>query len=171
MTKFLLSLFFYSSFAFSQGIEIPCADASDKAVISMPLLFKPYAMIKCTRYGHIITYKEGTFWTAPGSYSPVRIPAQMIRSKPKIVNHSLYFKSITAREIKGEEAKKIYNPITQLFDMDNSKLPTTALELVAINNLDIIQKVYLISFGDSMWGYTCQTICKPKFAFMVLKTR
>ena len=174
------SIFFIVSFLFSfalnalepQPIDLDCKDAKKEAVTEIPEPFEDLAAVHCTIYGHLITGSEGVLWNYPGGFAPVIIPSQMVKAEPKVVNHEMYFTSITANTLKGKEAKNIFSRFGKGFDMSEVESPAEVLELVATNNESIEQKVYLFNAGqNSIWGFACQPTCKPEMSFMVLKMR
>jgi hypothetical protein len=148
--------------------EIPCTEARPEAVTEVPRLIGDIASIKCTVYGHLLTGADGYLWNHPGAFAPVIVPAQMAQKEPVVVRHDYYFKSIAARVLPESEAVDVYVGFLEGFD-ERSEKPGRVLEIVATNQIDVVQKVYIFQVdGGSIWGYTCQTSCKPEMPFMVL---
>ena len=71
-----------------------CSGTPKSAIVELPEPLRNWGQLACTPYGHIITNKEGWVWSNPGSYSPIMIPSQMVRSKPKPLGNKSYFTKI-----------------------------------------------------------------------------
>lgn len=149
--------------------EISCHDGPKDMVMEVPKLVQALASIKCTIYGQILTGAEGILWNYPGGFSPVIIPAQMVRAQPEKVNNEFHFTSVAAKKLNQKEAAAIYKGFGQGFDEMPKEAPET-IEIVATNQKGVTQKVYLFQFApESIWGFACQPRCKPEMAFMVMK--
>lgn len=165
----LLVILLGTSSAFAQEeMAISCDGAPDAAVVEMPDLVGDIAAVHCTVYGHLIAGPKGVTWNYPGAFYPVIVPAQMVQDEPEVVNHDFYFQKIEARVLGSDEANSAYMGFLEGFDERDDSAPTV-IELAATNQQGIVQKVYFFGVSeDAVWGYTCQTTCKPEEPFMVI---
>ena len=100
----ILVLISILSFSVKSSPVGDCIGTPKEAVTALPSPLDNWGQIVCTPYGHIISNKQGYIWSNVGSYSPVMIPSQMVRSNPKSLGNNSYFTSIEMNLLKDEEA-------------------------------------------------------------------
>lgn len=143
-----------------------CEGTPKSAVTSLPEPLNKWGQIVCTPYGHIITNKDGWVWSNPGSYSPVMIPSQMVRSKPEPLGNNSYFTKIELTELTGKEADKSIALFETGFDVSESKPRVFSLKVKSISGKVLGFKFF--DFGNSQWGMWCNKECDPNSKFMLL---
>lgn len=104
MKYLILGLISILSLAAKSNPVGDCVGTPKEAVTELPSPLDNWGQIVCTPYGHIISNKQGYVWSNIGSYSPVMIPSQMVRTNPKNVGNNSYFTSIEMNLLQGEEA-------------------------------------------------------------------
>ena len=143
-----------------------CEGTPKLAVIMLPEPLNNWAQILCTPYGHIITNKEGWVWSNPGSYSPVMIPSQIVRSSPEQVGNDSYFTKIEMVEVTGKKAEASIQVFEAGFDVSKSKPNVFSLRVTSISGKTLGFNFF--DYGDSQWGMWCNKDCDPNSKFMLL---
>lgn len=156
------------------NLVMPCSGAPASAVVSMPDRLQDVAQVICTPYGHFITAADGQYWTYPGAMAPAMLVAgldlEAYGNAPPIVNHARHFLRIEARDISSTD-------IARYISADDGLPPPPAetrvagLEIIAFNQDEVEQKIFLFNDGRSRWGYLCDPGCKPKESFLALDFR
>ena len=149
----------------AQDIEIACDGSPTTAVHSVPPPADRFVHVLCTKYGHVLAPTAGWFWTAPGAYSPLFYPAQMVRENPLEVGNGIYFSSITVTALEGAAASDRWKILSGLF---RDPPPTKALEIVASSSGGSKHTIYV--FPNS-WGYSCSPECTKEGAFIMVSQR
>lgn len=143
-----------------------CDGSPKAAVMSLPAPLNNWGQIVCSPYGHIISNKQGLIWSNVGSYSPVMIPSQMVRTGPKELGNESYFTSIEMVKLEGAEAKSSI----ELFETGFDKSPTSpsvySLVVTSISGKKLSFKFF--DYGDSQWGMWCNKKCDLNSKFMIL---
>jgi hypothetical protein len=157
-----------------ENIDIPCSEAPQRAVVSMPPRLQDVAQVICTSYGHFITAADGQYWTYPGAMAPAMLVAGLdldaYGDAPSIVNHARHFTRIEARDITAADIARHVGTEDGLPPPPSEATPV-GIEIVAVNQDDVEQKIILLSDGRSRWGYLCAPTCKPKESFLALDFR
>lgn len=155
-----------------EDLDIPCSEAPETAIVSMPPRLQDVAQVICTPYGHLITSADGQYWTYPGALAPVMLLAYLDvdEAAPVIVNHARHFTRIEARDIAAADMAR------HLGAQDGLSPPPpdatiVGLEIVAVNQDNVEQRIILLNDGRSRWGYLCEPACKPKESFLALDFR
>lgn len=143
-----------------------CNRTPKAAATSLPEPLNNWGQIVCTPYGHIITNREGWVWSNPGSYSPVMIPSQMVRSNPEPLANESYFTKIDMNEISGLEAENSIKLFEKGFDSSESKPKVYTLNVASVSGKSLGFKFF--DYGDSQWGMWCNKECDPNSKFMLL---
>ncbi len=144
-----------------------CEGTPNKAVTELPNPLNIWGQILCTPYGHIITNREGWIWTNPGGYSPVMIPSQMVRKKPKPLGNHSYFTEIEMTTLAGEDAEKAIELFQTGFDSSESTPTVYSLNVVSISGKSLSFQFF--DFGNNIqWGMWCNRGCDLNSRFMML---
>ncbi len=165
--KYLILVFIFAlSFNVSSKPVGECDGTPEDAIISLPSPLQEWGQIVCTPYGHIISNKQGYVWSNVGSYSPVMIPSQMVRTQPKKTGNSSYFTSIKMTLLKGKEAKSSIELFETGFDKSGTTPKVYSLSVTSISGKKLGFNFF--DFGDSQWGMWCNKECDPNSKFMIL---
>ena len=159
----IMALLSLNAFAEPAG---DCEGTPKPAVTSLPEPLNNWGQIVCTPYGHIITNKEGWVWSNPGSYSPVMIPSQMVRSNPEPLGNNSYFTKIELKELTGKEAENSIKLFEAGFDASETKPRVLALKVESVSGKTLGFNFF--DFGASQWGMWCNKQCDPNSKFMLL---
>ncbi len=143
-----------------------CSGASESAVVELPTPLSNWGQLICTPYGHIITNKEGWVWSNPGSYSPVMIPSQMVRSNPEPLGNKSYFTKIEMVALTGNEAEVSRKIFEAGFDVSETKPKVYSLKVASISGKKLGFQFF--DYGNSQWGMWCNKECDPNSKFMLL---
>ena len=143
-----------------------CEGTPKTAVTTLPIPLANWGQVVCTPFGHIITNKEGWVWSNPGSYSPVMIPSQMVRSNPEPLANESYFTKVEMSELSGIEADEAVMIFEKGFDTSGTKPTVYALNVVSVSGKSLGFKFF--DYGDSQWGMWCNGECDPHSKFMLL---
>lgn len=143
-----------------------CEGTPKFAVTTLPAPLDGWGQIVCTPFGHIITNKEGWVWSNPGSYSPVMIPSQMVRSIPEPLANESYFTKIEMNELSDNEAEEAVIIFEKGFDTSGTKPKVYALNVASVSGKSLGFKFF--DYGDSQWGMWCNRECDPNSKFMLL---
>jgi len=162
---FALYLLLFTSHSFAKPIG-DCDGTPNDAVTELPSPINIWGQIVCTPYGHIISNMEGYIWSNLGSYSPVMIPSQMIRSKPEKLGNKSYFKEITLTKLTGAEASKAISIFEEGFDKSETTPKVYSLKVVSVSGKELSFQFF--EFENNHWGMWCNKICNPKSRFMIL---
>jgi hypothetical protein len=158
-----------------ESIEIPCTDAPKDAVIVLPAPLSDWGQVRCTRYGHAVTAKDGWFWTFPGAYAPVFLPAQMVRENPQRVAHGAYFKQARMTKLEGADAISATARVYAGLDHPKNDVEQV-FKLILTNNTGETLEVLFVqgpkdpTTGETQWGYWCQqnSQCSSGSPFLLL---
>ena len=145
-----------------------CEEAPEDARLELPEAMSQFAVLVCTPYGYIISNREGWIWTYPGSYAPLMIPSQMVRSNPREVGSASYFSSIEYVPVEGQEAKGALDALNEGFDALGSS--PLVYRLRVTNQEGKSLRIYFSIDQElhSYWGIWCNTECDPRTRFMML---
>lgn len=147
-----------------------CSGSPESAVMDFPAPLSDWAVIVCTKYGHIISNREGWIWTRPAAYDPVFIPSQMVRAAPKPIGNASYFTEITFTDTTGSsEAKESWKILNAGFD--ESDVPQRAYRLDVTGSLGKSLMLYFFELPDQsgIWAIWCSGgDCDAKTKFMLL---
>ena len=156
----------FAATAHAEGIEIPCEGSPTTAVLEVPAPANRFVHVLCTKYGHVLAPIAGWFWTPPGTYSPVFLPAQMVHDNPKETGNAVNFTAIIATPLEGTSAADRWKLLGEVFPKDTP--PTKALEIVAISSGGEKHRIYIFT---NSWGYSCSPVCTKDAAFILISER
>jgi hypothetical protein len=143
-----------------------CKGPPDKAVTTLPAPLDEWGQIVCTPYGPVISAHDGWIWSRPGGYSPVWIPAQMVRDDPAELGGTVYFTKIDFVRVDGTEAETAYAGLHKMFS-DPSPPATYRLDVSSVSGRSL--RLYFFENGSSRIGIWCTGgSCDPDSWFMVL---
>ena len=166
MKYLILVLISILSFSVKSSPVGDCIGTPKEAVTALPSPLDNWGQIVCTPYGHIISNKQGYIWSNVGSYSPVMIPSQMVRSNPKSLGNNSYFTSIEMNLLKDEEAAASIELFETGFDKSPNRPKVYSLLVKSKSGKELSFKFF--DFGDSQWGMWCKKSCDPNSKFMIL---
>ena len=156
------------------GILISCADSPKDAVLTLPAPLNHWGSVYCTKYGHAVAAKERWIWSFPGAFSPVHLPAQMVRQNPKEVGNAAYFKLISLEPLVGSAADDAAARINETLGT-RSDSPVAVAYRLTLQNQDsgshvvlFVQTVEEVKEGKGLWGLWCNESCKDGMPFMLL---
>jgi hypothetical protein len=144
-----------------------CDGTPPVAVMTLPQPLSKWGTIVCTTYGHIISNHEGWIWSNPGSYSPVFIPAQMVKKDPAPLGNKSYFTKIDVQKVSGDEFQTAYQAYHNGFTAD-ARLPDGyRLDVTSVSGRAL--RLYFFDYGTYVWGIWCPDgKCDTVSRFMIL---
>lgn len=89
------------------SVLIDCKEAPKQAVTALPEKLSSWATIYCTKFGHILAYRDGYFGIYPKTGRRATINAARLSAKPGPVAHDAYFSHISYRPISLLQRKKL----------------------------------------------------------------
>jgi hypothetical protein len=145
-----------------------CAGAPPDAVMKLPPdLLALGATIHCTPFGHVIGARTGWIWTRPGTYSPVWIPAQMVREDPEPLGHQAHFTQIHTNPASVEEARKARTAFQKIFPEQEFDTPMLRLDVRGYGGKSLM--LIFVNSDQSNWGIWCSKgECTSDSIFMML---
>ncbi len=143
-----------------------CSGTPEQAVMVLPSPLSEWGKIACTPYGHIITNKEGWTWSNPGSYSPIMIPSQMVRSNPEPLGSKSFFTEINMVAVTGQQALDAIKLFEAGFDSSETAPTVYSLTVSSVSGKELGFQFF--DYGDSQWGMWCNKECNPNSKFMLL---
>jgi len=144
-----------------------CEGAPQEAVMELPRPINEWGVIVCTPYGHLISNKEGWIWSNPGSYSPVMIPSQMVRSNPEALGNKSFFTEISLKKIQGKEASAAIEFFERGFDKSPSIPNVYSMKVVSVSGRE--HGFQFFEYEDHQWGMWCNKECDPESSYMSKK--
>lgn len=147
-----------------------CRQAPAGAVIEVPRPAAAFARVFCTRYGHVLGPADGWVWTFPGSYAPVFLPAQMVRSDPLPVGHERHFTALRAEPLAPAELEARYRPLGEEVFAGARPKQLSGYRLEADSNGGGGHALYAFDTGaGEYWAYGCSPRCKPQRPFLIMR--
>lgn len=144
-----------------------CAGTPPNAVMALPDPLAKWAKIVCTPYGHVISSRDGWVWSNPGAYSPVFIPAQMVKKDPAPLGNKSYFTKIEMTKIEDDEFQEAYTAVHGNFAADSHLPDGYRLDVTSVSGDTLTLDFF--DYGTYVWGIWCATgHCDPASRFMVL---
>ncbi|MGA3305054.1 MAG: hypothetical protein ABSC26_03490 [Stellaceae bacterium] len=144
-----------------------CGNPSPDAVIRLPAPLDQWGQLTCTPYGYVIEAHQGWIWSRPGGYSPVWVPAQMVRQNPALLGSQSYFTKIELVKIEADELQIPYDAFQSIFRGDRP--PPIAYRLDVTSNSGKSLRLYFLQYETGPWGIWCaEGKCDPTSLFMVL---
>lgn len=165
----LLLLFGHIASTSASDTKGDCAGTPESAVMELPAPLSEWAVIVCTRYGHIISNRDGWIWTGPTGYDPVFIPSQMVRAAPEPIGNASHFTEITMTDTTGSsEAREAWKILNASFDQ--ADVPKQAYRLDVAGSLGKSLMLYFFELPDQeIWAIWCSGgNCDAKTKFMLL---
>jgi len=158
------------SVAASTGSSGECEGTPPDAVTTLRPPLSEWARLTCTPFGHVIEANDGWIWSNPGAYSPVFIPAQMVRQNPSPLGNASYFTRIDFVEVTGAEARSPYDSFHVVFPREAP--PQRTYRLDAVSNSGKSLRIFFLEYPDAPWGIWCpDDKCDPSSLFMLLNMR
>ncbi|MBD1559865.1 hypothetical protein HC752_23330 [Vibrio sp. S9_S30] len=166
MKYLFLVLISIMSFSVNSNPVGDCTGTPKDAITLLPSPLNNWGQIVCTPYGHIISSKQGYVWSNVGTYSPVMIPSQMVRTNPKSIGNKSYFTSVEMDLLQGDDAVSSAKLFESGFDKSTSTPKVYSLRVKSISGKELGFKFF--DYGDSQWGMWCNKSCDPNSKFMIL---
>jgi hypothetical protein len=143
-----------------------CGTPPAEAVTALPAPLSDWGTLACTPFGYVITAKEGWVWSRLGAYSPVFIPAQMVRSDPARLGSAAYFSKIELSKGQGAEFEAAQE--AAFAGMDEPKIFTGyRLDVFSYSGRSL--RLYFFEDGHSRWGIWCaQDKCDRASLFLIM---
>ncbi len=143
-----------------------CTGTPAAAIMKLPPPLDKWGQIVCTPYGHIITARQGWLWNRPGAYSPVWVPAQMVKQDPAPLGNQSYFTKIDFTKVSGDELQIPYQAFSQ-FRSEGPPPPVYRLDVTSISGSSL--RLYFLDYPSSPWGVWCSDgKCDSSQIFMIL---
>jgi hypothetical protein len=145
-----------------------CAGAPPaQAVTTLPQPLAKWGSLICTPYGYIISNHEEWIWSNPGSYAPVFVPAQMVRTNPAALGKTSYFTKIDMAKVSGDEFKTAYDAYHSHYAPDPQLPAGYRLDVQSISGGTLT--LYFFDYGANAWGIWCPDgKCVPESKFMLI---
>ena len=122
-----------------------CNTSPDEAVLEIAdEAVARYARVACTVFGHIVMPTDRYFWSFYGGIAPVVLTAQDDGPDAELtaVFNDVYFTSIDARELKGDEAKTAFEGARFGEHFPAGVMPTV-YAISTESNTGVAKKLYL----------------------------
>ena len=159
---FLVSLFTTNSEAKSPWLE--CGKEQSKLTGEI----SNWGEVKCTKFGELITAKNGWVWSLPGGYKPIYLPAFSNEPTKELQDKYRKFKSIKFSIISNSESKTALSEFRSYFSGASDTKPSIyKLTMLKASN-DKIEVYFFKSKYNEIWGFTRTPEWKPNHPFMVI---
>ncbi len=86
---------------------LDCNEAPSAAVTQLPEALAKWATVYCTKFGHILSYRDGFFGTVPGTKRRATINAARIAGVPGQIGHKVHFTAIRYSRVDRASQAKI----------------------------------------------------------------
>jgi hypothetical protein len=158
-----------------ESIAIPCDTAPPEAKTQLPTELAGWAMLTCTRFGHVVSAAKGWVWHNPRTNAFVRVWSQPSEGDLAESAHENYFKSLEFRQLSSEEAEQANATLAAELGA-KAQAVTDAYTLVLV---DVRGRTQVVNFvrGEanirlgSFWGWSCTSPCAKPQVFMGFKPR
>jgi hypothetical protein len=158
-----------------ESIEIACTTAPPEAKTQLPPKIAEWAVLSCTRFGHVVRAAQGWVWHNPKTNSFVRVWAQPTEGNLKESGNDHYFKSIEFRQLPQTEAEHA----NALLATALGAKPQPVAEAYSLVLQDEQDRTRIINFvrGEAnvrlgnYWGWTCTEPCVNPQIFFGIKPR
>lgn len=169
----------FPEFAGAQGQEsfdsivISCDEAPAEAKTQLPAKLAEWAMLSCTRYGHVLRAASGWIWHNPKTNSFVRIWSQPSAGNLAESGHKNYFNSLDFRQLSPEEADAANAVLAKALGAQ----PQSVADAFALTLIDAQGRSQTINFVraaanirlGNFWGWVCSSPCVRPEVFMGFK--
>jgi hypothetical protein len=146
-----------------------CAGTPADAVMTLPAPLNRWGELACTPYGHVIAAHRGWIWTRPGAFSPVYVPAQMVRNNPAEIGNRAYFSAINFIRVDTTAQIQVpYRAFRKIFP--TADLPPRTYRLDVTSNSGRSLRLYFLEYEAGPWGIWCHANgeCDSSSTFMIL---
>lgn len=165
--------------AFAQGreplesIEIACSSAPAEAKIELPPKLSEWAVLSCTRFGHVVRAAPGWVWHNPRTNEFVRVWSQPSAANLEATGHADHFTSIEFKELTQSEAEEANAVLAAQL---GAKPQAVADGYVALlrdargkaHAIHFVRTAANIKLGN-FWGWACGYPCASPQIFMGFK--
>lgn len=157
------------------SITIPCDPAPPDAKTQIPPRLAEWAVLSCTKFGHVVRAAQGWVWHNPRTNSFVRVWSQPSEEDLAESGHENYFKSLEFRQLAQEEAEQA-NALLAAELGAKAQPVTDAYTLVLV---DVRGRTQVVNFVrseaniklGSFWGWSCTSPCVKPQVFMGFKPK
>ena len=157
----------------SQTFFISCDGSPKDAQLELPAQAKEWGKVSCTRFGHIITARDGWFWGQVPSPKPAFLPADLLNSTDmREVGNKVYFKKFKLRQLSESDALKRHELFYKWLGKERTSIYPEVWELVAVNEsgksltLNVFKRP-----STSGWGIACIPECGKMKPFAIIRTK
>jgi len=157
------------------SILISCDTAPAEAKTQLPSKLAEWAVLSCTRYGHVLRAARGFVWHNPKTNSFVRIWSQPSDGDLAESGHGNYFKSLEFRQLSLQEAEEA-NAALAVELGAKAQAVVDAYTLLLVDARGRTQTVNFVRTESNIrlgnfWGWSCTSPCTKPQVFMGFKPR
>ncbi len=158
-----------------ESIVVPCEMAPPEAKTQLPAKLAEWAVLSCTRFGHVVSAAQGWVWHNPRTNSFVRVWSQPSDGDLSESGHENYFKSLEFRQLAPREAEQANAMLAA--ELGASAQPVA--DAYALVLVDVRGRTQVVNFVRSeanvrlgnFWGWSCTSPCAKAQVFMGIKPR
>lgn len=156
-----------------ESIVIPCDTAPTEAKTSLQPKLADWAVLSCTRYGHVLRAAKDWIWHNPRTNTFVRIWSQPADGDLEEAGHKHYFKSLEFRQLSPQEAEAANAALAK----EIGAKPQAVADAYSLSLVDAQGRSQTVNFVraeanirlGTFWGWLCSSPCGKPEIFMGFK--
>jgi len=155
------------------SIVISCEAAPSEAVTQLPPKLGQWAVLSCTRFGHVVRAARGWVWHNPRTNTFVRLWSQPSGGNLAESGHANHFRSVELKQLGAEEAAAANGAIAAALGAKPQPVADAhRLTLVdaqgRIQTVDFVRSEANVRLG-TFWGIACGSPCTDAQVFAAFK--
>lgn len=158
-----------------ESIEISCSSAPSEAKTALPPKLSEWAVVRCTKFGHVVTAAAGWVWHIPRTKDYIRVWSQPDRGNLESTGHADHFKLLEFKQLSAPEAAEANAALAEQLGAK----PQTVADAYVLLLKDARGRAQAIHFVrteaniriGNVWGWVCEYPCVKPQVFMAFKPR
>jgi hypothetical protein len=158
-----------------EAIEIPCVEAPSDAKTQLPPILAEWAVVSCTRFGHVVRAAPGWVWHNPRTNEFVRVWSQPSTANLEPTGQADHFTYLEFKQLSPQEADEANAALAEQLGA-KPQVVADAYVLLLRDVRGQAQAVHFVRTDanlklGNLWGWACGYPCVKPQVFMAFKPR
>lgn len=158
-----------------ESIEMSCSSAPLEAKTELPPKLAEWAVVSCTRFGHVLRAAPGWVWHIPRTREFVRVWSQPSSGDLEPTGHADHFKSLEFSQLSVREAEEANAALAAQLGAEPQTVADAYVLLLrdargGTQAVHFVRTEANIKLGN-FWGWACGFPCVKPQVFMAFKPR
>jgi hypothetical protein len=158
-----------------ESIEMPCSSAPSDARTELPPKLAEWAIVSCTKFGHVVRAAPGWVWHVPRTRDYVRVWSQPEGGSLEPTGHGDHFKFLEFKQLSAPEAEEANAALAAQLGA-KPQVVADAYVLLLRDARGRAQAIHFVRTEanvrlGNLWGWACEYPCVKPQVFMAFKPR